>query len=641
MSSGCGDVLSLEDLKTAKKHQIFEAEVITGKAGGVAGGADIDHATNPVTLQVQKTLPAVLRDAGFRPAAFTFATGGTLGVNDADMAVLWPGPSGDGQYYVWRGALPKTIPSSSSPATTGGISDTAWVPFGDITLRSELASSAGAGMVGASGGGTVQSGLNDLDARLDTIEAKNTGSVADINAFLTAGGFSKLVQAEAIPHYINGTTIPKNASIPYDHFGLTFKNRRGQVLTMFRRGPTHVNSKGVIMKTVIGADGQWSTPVEVTAMTDATLDARVAAGGMMPNGNIVIAVNYMDPTSSVFDDVKFYKSDDDGDTWTLFQTIDVNQSGGYSYNIPFGQAAIVGAYVVIPRYKRIGNTFYVGYYRSADGGATWTEFDVYSDVTGANDYNESAIVSIGRLAFMVSRIGSGISGKFHLFRSTNGGNTWDDLGDSNFTGGDSAYNVAPSLNILRNESGTPYLVLQYVNRTDQVMYYRTALVSSILSGIYTFSERQRITGGLANSSGYQSGFFEGRRYIGVVYNETSAQASAVGTSVEYSVQNPADYDSGLFAVAALSTYSQSLTGISQKPSKAKLFFSPDATGNNLYEVDALVNSASGTIYGIGALLQFSGGTVVVRTASRVYGSTLFGTGGSEYTSGYYVLRVWL
>lgn len=60
MSSGCGDVLSLEDLKTAKKHQIFEAEVITGKAGGVAGGPDIDEATNPVTGQVQETLPAVM-----------------------------------------------------------------------------------------------------------------------------------------------------------------------------------------------------------------------------------------------------------------------------------------------------------------------------------------------------------------------------------------------------------------------------------------------------------------------------------------------------------------------------------------------------------------------------------------------------
>ncbi|QIN98066.1 tailspike protein [Salmonella phage demigod] len=138
MSSGCGDVLSLNDLQVAKKHQIFEAEVITGKQGGVAGGADIDYATNPVTGQTQKTLPAVLRGAGFSPASFNFTTGGTLGVNDADKAVLWPiEDGGDGNYYVWRGSLPKVIPAASTPLTTGGISDSAWVAFGDITFRAE------------------------------------------------------------------------------------------------------------------------------------------------------------------------------------------------------------------------------------------------------------------------------------------------------------------------------------------------------------------------------------------------------------------------------------------------------------------------------------------------------------------------
>lgn len=71
MSSGCGDVLSLEDLKTAKKHQTFEAEVITGKAGGSAGGADIDEATNQVTGQVQKTLPAVLEDIAINVVPFS------------------------------------------------------------------------------------------------------------------------------------------------------------------------------------------------------------------------------------------------------------------------------------------------------------------------------------------------------------------------------------------------------------------------------------------------------------------------------------------------------------------------------------------------------------------------------------------
>lgn len=138
MSSGCGDVMSLNDLQIAKKHQIFEAEVITGKQGGVAGGADIDYATNQVTGQTQKTLPAVLRDVGFSPASFNFTTGGTLGVNDADKAVLWPKEDGgDGNYYAWRGSLPKVIPAASTPLATGGISDSAWDAFGDITFRAE------------------------------------------------------------------------------------------------------------------------------------------------------------------------------------------------------------------------------------------------------------------------------------------------------------------------------------------------------------------------------------------------------------------------------------------------------------------------------------------------------------------------
>lgn len=145
MSSGCGDVLSLADLQTAKKHQIFEAEVITGKQGGVAGGADIDYATNQVTGQVQKTMPAILRDIGFEPASFDFTTGGTLTTTDRNKAVLWPlVDGGDGDWYYWEGALPKVIPAASSPLTTGDIAEGAWRPVGDITLRSEITDPEGA-----------------------------------------------------------------------------------------------------------------------------------------------------------------------------------------------------------------------------------------------------------------------------------------------------------------------------------------------------------------------------------------------------------------------------------------------------------------------------------------------------------------
>ena len=135
MSSGCGDVLSLADLQTAKKHQLFEAEVITGKQGGVASGADIDYATNQVTGQVQKTMPAVLRDIGFYPASFDFSTGGTLTANDRDKVVYDPVSK---TWYSWGGTLPHVIAAGTNPV---GIAD--WRPQTDPNLRAELASPIG------------------------------------------------------------------------------------------------------------------------------------------------------------------------------------------------------------------------------------------------------------------------------------------------------------------------------------------------------------------------------------------------------------------------------------------------------------------------------------------------------------------
>ncbi len=134
MSSGCGDVLSLEDLKTAKKHQIFEAEVITGKAGGATDGADIDYATNQVTGQTQKTMPAILRDLGFDPASFDFTTGGTLTVDDRNKVVYDPVSK---TWYSWGGGLPKVVPAGTNP-----LMDANWTPQTDPNLREELAAPA-------------------------------------------------------------------------------------------------------------------------------------------------------------------------------------------------------------------------------------------------------------------------------------------------------------------------------------------------------------------------------------------------------------------------------------------------------------------------------------------------------------------
>lgn len=112
----CGDVLSLEDLQTAKKHQIFEAEVITGKAGGVAGGASIDYATNQVTGQTQQTLPSILADLGFDVQSWTSSTGGVLASANQVFLNDTPGSLGLGDYYAWGGPFPKTVPAGTNPA---------------------------------------------------------------------------------------------------------------------------------------------------------------------------------------------------------------------------------------------------------------------------------------------------------------------------------------------------------------------------------------------------------------------------------------------------------------------------------------------------------------------------------------------
>lgn len=149
MSSGCGDVLSLEDLKTAKKHQTFEAEVITGHAGGVSSGAEIDSATNQVTGQVQKTLPAILRDMGFERASFDFTTGGTLGIADRNKIVYNPP---DNNWYSWAGALPKVVAPGENP-----LLDINWIPRTDEVLRADLA--AGTVTIGNQNTVTVEKGL--------------------------------------------------------------------------------------------------------------------------------------------------------------------------------------------------------------------------------------------------------------------------------------------------------------------------------------------------------------------------------------------------------------------------------------------------------------------------------------------------
>ena len=76
----------------------------------------------------------------------SFQDGATLTL--PNQVLRWKLPDGDGEYYRWDGAFPKVVDQDSTPATSGGIGPGAWVSVGDAALRSMLAASNGALMVG-------------------------------------------------------------------------------------------------------------------------------------------------------------------------------------------------------------------------------------------------------------------------------------------------------------------------------------------------------------------------------------------------------------------------------------------------------------------------------------------------------------
>lgn len=93
-----------------------------------------------------------------------------------------------GEYYRWDGALPKHVDAGSTPSSSGGVGVGAWVGIGDASLRAMLATSAGAGMVGAldSDGNatTVQNAIGHYRAytvkkRLD--EELSVGAIAGVD----------------------------------------------------------------------------------------------------------------------------------------------------------------------------------------------------------------------------------------------------------------------------------------------------------------------------------------------------------------------------------------------------------------------------------------------------------------------------
>lgn len=161
-----------------------------------------------------------LTDAGLTLAAGSFEEGGTL--TSSSQALLCYAYD---QAYTWAGSFPKTVPINSTPDLTGGISAGAWVSVSGVTLRKELSSPGGAGLVGDIPKPITWSGFAG--------GADNTGVAAADAAFAAANSSGTGVFVPAGTYKISGNTDMSACELMFEK-GATIDVQAGATLTVGR-----------------------------------------------------------------------------------------------------------------------------------------------------------------------------------------------------------------------------------------------------------------------------------------------------------------------------------------------------------------------------------------------------------------------
>lgn len=102
----------------------------------------VPSAGSATKIFAREALRRSYAEAGYNLVAGSFEAGGT--VTSATDVLLY---EATGVAYLWLGALPKVVPPTSSPATTGGLGTNGWLDIGDASLRGDLAATGGSSLI--------------------------------------------------------------------------------------------------------------------------------------------------------------------------------------------------------------------------------------------------------------------------------------------------------------------------------------------------------------------------------------------------------------------------------------------------------------------------------------------------------------
>lgn len=174
----------------------------------------------------RKTLSKAIRDVGIQRIG-DFTVGCT--VTERNQGVLEVG----GSVYVWLGALPKVVPPSSTPASTGGIGPSAWLDVGDASAYTRIINELGA----PGGVDLVNGALKQSDLVLQPITKISSYNNADVTqawkdsvssfGYVYFPGFSATTSSYYVigdDPLLHGTTVYVDANVnlafDYDYYPL-------------------------------------------------------------------------------------------------------------------------------------------------------------------------------------------------------------------------------------------------------------------------------------------------------------------------------------------------------------------------------------------------------------------------------------
>ena len=182
-------------------------------SGGIGAGAWVDRTDVTLRDEVRETTFQTMKrsyaEAGFNLVDGSFQMGGSLsGWPD----VLWDWATGVA--YQWHYDEAKTIPSGSTPATSGGIGAGAWVDRTDLTLRSELISQDGSSKVGFKQAGAGAVTTNVQNKLREFVSAKDYPSIQDAidegHKVIDLGGPDDVYELSAPVVMLVGQTLNAN-----------------------------------------------------------------------------------------------------------------------------------------------------------------------------------------------------------------------------------------------------------------------------------------------------------------------------------------------------------------------------------------------------------------------------------------------